>query len=459
LLSQIFIAFNTLPFTNAQPSSSSTDFVPLTSQTNIVSLSIVIDNASHFDQLAAWLRALNFRNFTFVVVEGTTNEYILKNVTRISILEQYGKIIPRLSYNQGYEPVNRIQNANFTLNEFAEALGYTPKGVMDFIPDTYTAQYLLTKGVDYYQGYSFDQYNIDRMTMRGGFQMPYYANASNILCPNPSTGGIVVLPHSTWDWITSFTVSHNLQLHPMNLINTEYDGNVAAAKAYFLRMIDNTFAGSSPFGYVTVQFEWSWCYQEGDTSHVSDWIQTLLSKRSYYDYWTFEDAVNWFKANYNQTPTYRIEFTSPYNGQQIEWYYSLSNRVARSGNNVVSYVNYTNQQPDKYLNSSATIIWKSPSSPTNGIDDSLTFKIDALGGGYLRAPVTTSSLPYTGDLQFFPQFFEAHYTEMTPVDNLTQQAIVLCSTIFVALGTIVAIFMKTRVRRARLDREQAKRAR
>jgi hypothetical protein len=245
----------------------------------------------------------------------------------------------------------------------------------------------------------------------------------------------------------------------MNLINTEYDGNVAAAKAYFLRMIDNTFAGSSPFGYVTVQFEWSWCYQEGDTSHVSDWIQTLLSKRSYYDYWTFEDAVNWFKANYNQTPTYRIEFTSPYNGQQIEWYYSLSNRVARSGNNVVSYVDYTDQQPDKYLNSSATIFWKSPSSPTNGIDDSLTFKIDALGGGYLRAPVTTSSFPYTGDLQFFTQFFETHYTEMTPVDNLTQQKIVLCSTIFVALGTIVAIFMKTRVRRARLDREQAKRAR
>src|SRR4030066_1340130 len=123
------------------------DFVPPNGQTNIVSLSIIIDEASNFDQLATWLRALNFRNFTFVVVEGTTNEYILKNATRIDVLEHYGRIIPRLSHMQSYEPTNRIWNVNFTLNELANALGYTPKGAMDFMPDTYTARYLLTRGV------------------------------------------------------------------------------------------------------------------------------------------------------------------------------------------------------------------------------------------------------------------------------------------------------------------------
>lgn len=78
------------------------------SQTNIVSLSIIIDNASYFDQLAAWLATLNFRNFTFVVVEGLTDAYILGNATRVSILEQYGKIIPRLPYMQGWTLSNRI---------------------------------------------------------------------------------------------------------------------------------------------------------------------------------------------------------------------------------------------------------------------------------------------------------------------------------------------------------------
>jgi hypothetical protein len=374
-------------------------------QTNIISLSIIIDNASYFDQLAAWLAALNLRNFTFVVVEGTTDTYILGNATRVSILEQYGKIIPRLPYIQALTLSDRILYANSTLNEFAKALGYTPKGVMDFIPDTYTAQYLLTRGAEYYQGYCFDQYNIDYMTMRGGFQMPYYASAYNILCPSTSLGGMVVLPHSTWDWVASFTVSHNIQLHPMNLIDDIYNGNVAAAKTYFLSMIDNTFAGSSPFGYVTVQFEWTWCLVKGDTAAASDWIQTLLSTRPSYKYWDFEDAVIWFKTNYNQTPVYRIQFTSPYDGEKIEWYYDLSSRVARIDNNVVSYIDCTDQHPDKYLNSSATIIWKSPPNSTNGIDNSLAFKIDALGGGWGRAPVATPSVPYTGDLASFKAYY------------------------------------------------------
>jgi|SRR5271157_824056 len=378
---------------------------PPTSQTNIVSISIIIDNASYFDQLAAWLATLNFKNFAFVVVEGLTDAYILGNATRVGILEQYGKIIPRLPYMQGWTPRNRIIYANQTLNEFANALGYTPKGAMDFIPDTYTAQYLLTRGVEYYQGYCFDQYTIDFMTMRGGFQMPYYSSASNILCPSTSLGGMVVLPHSTWDWVASFNVSHNIQLHPMNLIDDIYNGSVVAAKAYFLSMIDNTFAGSSPFGYVTVQFEWSWCFVKGDMVAVSDWIQTLLSTRSSYKYWGFEDAVNWFKTNYDQTPAYRLQFTSPYDGEKIEWYYDLSSRVARIGDNVVSYVDYTDQLPDKYLNSSATILWLSPPNSTDGIDGSLTFKIDALGGGYLRAPVATQSVPYTGDLASFKKYY------------------------------------------------------
>jgi hypothetical protein len=430
----------------------SSEAAQLNNHTNIVSLSIIIDEARDFDQLDAWLKALNFRNFTFVVVEGATNDYILNNSTRLSVLEQYGKIIPRIPYGPGYAPDNRVQNANFTLNEFTKALGYTPKGVMDFIPDTYTAQYLLTRGVEYYQGYCFDQYNIDLMTTRGGFQMPYYANASNILCPSRSTGGIVILPHSTWDWVASFTVSHNIQLHPVNLMNLKFEGGgKSAAKSYFLNMIDDTFAGSNPFGYVTVQFEWSWCCRDADPTQVLDWIQTLLSTRPSYNYWTFEEAADWFKANYAQTPTYRIEFTSPYDGEQIEWYYSLTSRVARIGNDVVSYVDYTDQQLDKYLSTYTPLSWKPPANVTTVIDNSLQFKVDALGGGYLRAPVATSVFPYSGDLQFFAENFDE---PGLPQNDPTLQKIILFSVVFFIVGAIVVVLAKHKGRFSFLSRRK-----
>src|SRR3990170_1978945 len=448
LLSLSGVSSGALAFASVQfgitPASQPNSVTP----TKIVSLSIIIDEANHFDELADWLRDLNFRNFTFVVVEGTTNAYILENATRLNTLKQYGEIIPRLSFMQGYKPSNRILNANFTLNEFAEALGYVPKGIMDFIPDTYTARYLLARGVEYYQGYAFDQYNIDRMSMRGGFQMPYYANSSNILCPNPATGGMVVVPHSTWDWAASFTVSHNLQLHPLNLMNMKYHGN-QAAKAYFLNMLDNSLAGSSPFGYVTIQFEWSWSYRDGDVSQVLDWIQTLLSARPSYRYLTFEDTVDWFKAKYEQTPTYRINFTSPYDGTRIEWYYSLSSRVARSGSSVVSYVDYADQQPDKYLKNHSPILWASPPSPTNSIDNSLSFKIDALGGGYLRAPVSSESVPYDGDLASFGTY----YAELVSANNQAEQTFAFGSVLFVASGSIAAVFVIIRRKRL-LSRER-----
>jgi hypothetical protein len=415
---------------------------PFNDQTNIVSISIIIDEANCFDELANWLRALNFRNFTFVVVEGTTNAYMLENATRLGILRQYGEIIPRLPLMQGYAPDNRVSNANFTLNEFTQALGYTPRGVMDFVPDTFTAHYLLSRGVEYYQGYCFDQFDVDRMTMRGGFQMPYYANSSNILCPNPGKGGMVVLPHSTWDWVASFKISHNLQLHPTNLLNMRFEGN-QTAKNFFLNLIDNTFAGSCPFGYVTVQFEWSWLLQDGDALQVLDWLQELISTRPFYNYLTFESTADWFKANYDQTPTYRVNFTSPYDGTQIEWYYGLSSRVARIGNDVRSYVDHVDQQPDRYLTNYSPIYWGSHTSSTNSIDNSLSFKVDALGGGYLRASASSESVSYDGDLASFGAFCAG----AMPAKAQNHQLLAVISVSLVASAAVAGFFFTTRGKR------------
>jgi hypothetical protein len=411
-------------------------------------MSIMIDKTSYFDQLSDWLHVLNFRNFTFVVAEGVTNEYILKNSTRLAILKQYGEIIPRLPLMQGYAPDNRILNANFTLSEFTNALGYAPKGVMDWVPDTYTSRYLLTRGVEYYQGYTFDQYNIDRITTRGGFQMPYYANSSNILCPNLDSNGMIVLPHSTWDWSASFTVSHNLQLHPLNLMNMKYVGN-QTAENYFLSLVDNTLSGSEPFGYVTIQFEWSWLMQDGDAWRTLDWLQTLLSTRPFYTYLTFEGTAEWFKTNYSRTPTYRINFTSPYDETRIEWYNSLSSRVARIGNNVVSYVDYTDQQPDRYLTNYSPISWDSPANATNSIDNSLSFKIDALGGGYLRAPVSSESVPYDGDLESFG----AYYDTMA-FDKTYAPLILAVASVSLTASALIAGFLITNLRKRSPSKER-----
>jgi hypothetical protein len=158
---------------------------------------------------------------------------------------------------------------------------------------------------------------------------------------------------------------------------------------------------------------------------------------------TFEDAVAWFKANYEQTPTYRIDFTSPYDGTRIEWYYSLSSRVARSGNCVVSYVDYADQRPDKYLRNYSPIIWASPPSPTNSIDNSLSFKVDALGGGYLRAPVSSGSVPYDGDLASFGMY----YAEFISANSRAQQVFAFGSVLFVASSAIAAVIFLIRRKR------------
>ena len=70
---------------------------------------------------------------------------------------------------------------------------------------------------------------------------------------------------------------------------------------------------------------------------------------------------------------------------------------------VVSYVNYSSQCPDKYLIQTATFDWLGNSTdPSNCVDDSLIILIDALGGGYLRARgIASETVPYSGDLANF----------------------------------------------------------
>lgn len=384
--------------------SEGTDVKSYSDHSNFISISVIIDKNQDFDDLYSWLTSVNYTKFTFVIYSFPNESYILDNSTRVNILKQYGEIIPRLPYYQQNNTSERERMIDDELKKYNDTVGYSPKGIMDFVPDTYSANYALSKGVEYYQGYCFDQYAIDYITQRGGFQMPYYASPAHILVPSTTGGGIVVLPHSTWDWVASFTANQNLQAHVDNLMTIFYN-NRTLAKNYFLSFIDNTFSGSQPFGFINFQFEWSWTLSWNNTDVAKDWITTLMTEYSQ-SLVTYEEFVDWFKLNYPTTPEYRINFTSPYDQERIEWYYSNESRVARIGSYVVSYVDYTMQLSDKYLNQTATINWPgNASDPKNCVDDSLTFYVDALGGGLLRHPPSTLPIPYTGDLRDFSKYY------------------------------------------------------
>jgi hypothetical protein len=371
---------------------------------NFISISIIMDTdvVRYFDVLYSWLPSLNYTEFTFVI-GNTTEGFILNNESRLDLLKQYGRLIPRLDYCQNWTTDFRSNFIKEKITEYKDVVGYIPTVFMDFIPDTFTANNLSGNGVLGYQGYCFDQYAIDHITERGGFQMPYYASSTNILVP--STGkGMVVLPHATWDWVASFTVNHNLQAHVPNLMRI-FNDNSTEAKDYFFTFLNRTLSGSSPFGFFSFQFEWSLTISYRYQDVARDWINTIMS--NYTEpacrLVTYEEFVQWFNENYPANPEYRINFTSPYNNQTIEWYFSNEKRVARIGDSAVSYVNYMKQLPDKYLNQKGYFdSKKSGFDPSNCLDDSLIFDVDALGGGLYRAPVSTLPVPYSGDLKYFP---------------------------------------------------------
>jgi hypothetical protein len=374
-----------------------------------VSLSIILDMGGnnwvedYYNRLESFLNTCSFHNWTFCIFQYCQDAW-LTNTTRLNLLKTYGVLIPRIDYAQTWALPNRSALVDAIFANWSSYVGYYPKGVFDYAPDAYVANYVYSKyNCTFYQGYCFDQYRTDYMSMRGGWQLPYYADGSNILVPKRNKG-IVVFSHASWDWIDSFQINHNLQLHPMNLI--QYFGNSRRAEQYFLNMIARNSYSCNPFSLSVVQFEWGWCCKSNDDSETSVWIRHLLNHN--YLFWNFEDIAEWFSNSFDHTPEYTIRFTSPNSGKSIEWFYSCDYRISRVAGMVNSFVQYSNQDVDKYLTTSAVIDWSRPSCPNeadNQIDLSLNFSIDALGGGFLRSPVITKSYEWVGDLRDFPSHY------------------------------------------------------
>jgi hypothetical protein len=365
----------------------------------IVTLSIWINfGAVDFDGFYAWFAGCE-SNYTFVLAN-----WERLNSTQISWLKSQAELIPSISYLQVYDPATRVSVVDAYLNSWKTTFGSYPKGIFSFQPDTYIVNYTSRKyGIEYFHGTCFDQYLSDFMTQRGGWQLPYYANETHVLVPNTNAGGVVIFPHETWDWIASFVDNVQISTHPLWEPGVSEDSQVPY---YVLQIINRTLNGVTPFGYSTFMFEYDWVKDNNRLWICKEIIGNLTSWDNV-EILTLEDAANWFKATYDSTPTYHVSFQSPFSGDTIEWYYSTDCRIARVSDHIVSFVDYEKQDPDIYLTTNATIDWQAELSTNNDIDNSLNFTINALGGVYLKAPVTTDEFyyPASRSLANFPKYY------------------------------------------------------
>jgi hypothetical protein len=353
-----------------------------------------------FDNVYAWIKA-NPANWTLVI-----DHFEELNSTQINLLQSQGECIPVFAFLQTLTPKTRLNEVNSTLEKWQSMFGSLPEGIFSFMPDTLVNNYILNIGLKYVIGYCFDQYTIDFMTERGGWQLPYYASTWHTLAPNNETnGGLIVYPHSTWDWLDSFNIDHAYQTHPMTIANP--------AEQYCADLITQSLENSSPFGYTSFMFEHVWV-KSNNKMEIAESVLSSIRANSEWNQLTVSDFTRWFIANYAKTPTYRVNGTGLISGDSIEWFYSKDLRVARVGSNIVSYVSYIDQSEDVYLTSTASIDFEDEHNLHNCIDNSLSFTVDALGGAQNRAPITTKpfSYPVSEDLSKFSEYYYRRTNEV-----------------------------------------------
>jgi len=375
----------------------------LTSKTKIVNLSITIGHLatpSCYDALLTWLKDINYSKFTFTLHEWKWNE-VLNNATLLNALKSHGELIGYIGYMQGEDFARRRNIIDWYISNWTSKVGYCPKGVfMGFHPDTYTVNYCLSKGLIYVQGYCFDQYLIDYMSMRGGWQAPYYASLGHVLVPSSEqdcSNKMIIFPHNIWDWRASFEEGHCYNTHLWDVMYYTPFSNFPDALAYMLDLIYKTEENLNPFGYVCVQHEFDFMLQYNLTSELKNYYGRIIDLG--YTMQMFNETAECFKRTYKKNPIYEIDFNSPLNGKRVEWYYSPNCRITRyDGNKIVGFINYKQQQIDKYLTSTGIVDVNLGSFPGNCFDNSLNFDIDSFGNGLFRAPSLDNYVMFDGRL-------------------------------------------------------------
>lgn len=370
----------------------------------IFNLGLIIHdmNATEREWCMHWIRQFDpFAKWNFILWQPYHN---LDDEAFMDFLKARGLLIAADGYMQLLSTKERENLIDHMVDSFATH-NIVLKGFFMFQPDTYTMNYAYSKyNFEYFVGYCFDQYTIDYMTMKGGWQLPYYHSVEHALKPALDDKGLVVFPHVTWDWVSSFTFSHHLNTHVLGVYPLIYS-EPSQAVDYCLRLIDESLSCSQPFGYATAMFEWVWIINRQDLNETAIEYYSQIINRYGSLCQLYNETASWFRANFPKTPTYHVSFTSPYNNQHVEWYLNLDHRIARMNDYVCSYIVFDNQI-DKWLNNVAYVDFGKPPSETNCIDNSLEFLIDDLGGGLLRDSPRGDSVYYSGDLKDFPVYYE-----------------------------------------------------
>lgn len=380
----------------------------------IFNLGLIIHdmNATEREWCMNWIRQFDpFAKWNFILWQPYHN---LDDEAFVEFLKARGLLIGADGYMQLLSTQERENLIDKMVNAFA-ARNIVLKGFFMFQPDTYTMNYAYsTYDFEYFVGYCFDQYLIDYMTMKGGWQLPYYHSADHALKPAQDNKGLVVFPHATWDWVSSFTFSHHLSTQVLGVYPQIYS-EPSQAIDYCLRLIDETLSCSQPFGYAAAMFEWVWIINRQDLNETATEYYRQIINRYGLICQLYNETASWFKTNYPVTPTYHVSFTSPYDNQHVEWYLDLNHRIARVGDYVCSYLVFDNQI-DRWSSNVAYVNFGEAPSETNCIDNSLEFEIDDLGGGLHRDIPRGDSVYYTGDLDGFPVYYE---TVMFPLSVYT----------------------------------------
>lgn len=392
-------------------------------KSKIVNIGLIFYNpeVKRSEEIINWVSQFNFNKWNFICEAGLT-----RNQTLIDFFRSHGNIVglPTIPFNQGIvPPQERTERFDSMYNSFL-SVGIKLDGFFLFQADTLTLNRAYDKGMSFYAGYCFEQYAIDHMTMRGGWQLPYYHSHEHALKPAKDNKGLVVFPHLTWDWISSLTVSHELNTHILNAYDI-CDRNQTRTLEYVKGLIDANLNMVEPFGYATVMFEWDWLMSLGLGDFAANFLRMLIDEYSSYAQ-TYQETTEWFRAKYLKTPTYHFKFESNFDGQQIEWYYDLNCRIAKVGNKIKSYIEFQGQI-DVWRNHYWLVEEENinPNDPANCADYSLSFLIDDLGGGNFRSVAKGGSVAYDRDLESFPVYlrFTTNIGRILgrPVTNLTWQ--------------------------------------
>jgi len=403
------------------------------SKTRIINIGIIVDVDSHETALVRdFVKSLPHTNNLYFVIEEWDS---LKDEDFVQFMKDRGEIIPALSYLQTYEPEDRERYADHFLGEFKRLIGSYPKGIFTFQPDTYTANYLRDKyNISFVIGYAFDQYLVDYMSMRGGWQAPYYGSRQNVIVPS-QTRGVVILPHLTWDWIAKYTLDHRYNTHPENSYQVLRKDPMKALE-YMKALIGQTLDRLEPFGYAMVGFEFkNMGLRAGILGMVREYYSWIIVG-SGAEIMTPSQTVEWFTAKFDGTPEYGIRFRSPASGEEVEWLFNTHYRLARSGWFVNSFVDYAEQALDPYLNKGGFVNFYQKPTATNQIDTSLIFKIDALGQKIGHPRVRHEGVMYLGPLTLFPLVYGIHPIYVAALAGLCTTAILIAIRISRASGIL-----------------------